>query len=91
MTNYTIRLETPADYAEVENLVREAFWNVYRQGCTEHFVLHHLRANKDFIPELAFIMEEKASQGNIDFYGKSGFAVASAFGIFCRRRKSHRF
>ena len=63
MTNYTIRLETPADYAEVENLVREAFWNVYRPGCTEHFVLHHLREDKDFIPELAFVMEEKTSQG----------------------------
>ncbi len=142
MTQYTIRLETPADYAEVENLVRESFWNVYRPGCTEHFVLHHLRNDKAFIPELAFVMEqdgriigqnvfvkaevtldsgtpfpilamgpiciandlkrkgygkalldfslEKAAEqgygavcfeGNIAFYGKSGFDVASKFGI----------
>lgn len=53
-----IRLETPADYREVENLTREAFWNVYRPGCTEHFVLHKYRSNPDFIPELDFVMEE---------------------------------
>ena len=41
--DYTIRLETPADYAEVEALTREAFWNVYRPGCLEHYVLHCLR------------------------------------------------
>jgi len=35
-----IRNEQPNDYREVENLTREAFWNVYRPGCTEHFVLH---------------------------------------------------
>ena len=38
-----IRLETPQDYREVENLTREAFWNVYRPGCLEHYVLHQLR------------------------------------------------
>ena len=53
-----IRLETPKDYCEVENLTREAFWNVYRPGCTEHFVLHQYRTNPDFIPELDFVMEE---------------------------------
>ena len=53
-----IRLETPADYREVENLTREAFWNVYRPGCTEPFVLHCYRSHPDFIPELDFVMEE---------------------------------
>ena len=53
-----IRLETPKDYCEVENLTREAFWNVYRPGCTEHFVLNQYRTNPDFIPELDFVMEE---------------------------------
>ena len=41
--NLVIRRETPADYAAVEHLTREAFWNVYRPGCTEHYVLHVLR------------------------------------------------
>ena len=54
----TIRLEKPEDYLAVENLTREAFWNVYRPGCTEHFVLHCYRDNPDFIPELDYVMED---------------------------------
>ena len=53
-----IRLEEPRDWREVENLTREAFWNVYRPGCTEHYVLNQYRSNPDFIPELDFVMEE---------------------------------
>lgn len=55
-----IRLEQPQDYREVENLTREAFWNVYRPGCTEHYVLNQYRSNPDFIPELDFVMEEES-------------------------------
>lgn len=55
--DYCIRLETKDDYHQVENLTREAFWNVYRPGCTEHYVLHCFRENPDFIPELDFVME----------------------------------
>lgn len=141
-TDYRIRPETPADYAEAENVAREAFWNVYRPGCLEHYVLHCLRKDSDFVPELAFVMEkdgriigqnifvracinaddgrkipimtmgpisilpefkrrgygkalldyslERARdmgagalcfEGNIDFYGKSGFVYASQKGI----------
>lgn len=53
-----IRLEQPEDYREVENLTREAFWNVYRPGCTEHYVLNQYRSNSDFISELDLVMEE---------------------------------
>ena len=53
-----IRLEQPKDYQEVENLTREAFWNVYRPGCLEHYVINQYRTNPDFIPELDFVMEE---------------------------------
>ena len=56
--DYIIRLETPADHAEVENLVRESFWNVYRPGCYEHYLLRCLRDDKDFVPELDFVMEK---------------------------------
>lgn len=140
--NIRIRLERKEEYREVENLVRESFWNVYRPGCLEHFVLKCLRNDPDFVPELAFVMEkdgeligqtvfvrtyihaddgrnipimtmgpicikpalkrqghgkalldyalEKAKElgcgavcfeGNILFYGKSGFTYASEFGI----------
>lgn len=53
-----IRNETPADYRAVENLTRESFWNVYRPGCTEHYVLHCHRSAPDFVPELDFVMEK---------------------------------
>lgn len=56
--NITIRKETPSDYREVENLVRESFWNVYRPGCLEHFVIHELRNDPAFVQELDFVMEE---------------------------------
>lgn len=140
--DYIIRLENNNEHREVENLVRESFWNVYRPGCTEHYVLHQLRNDPAFVPELDFVMEkdgkligqnmfmrafitaddgrnipimtmgpicispefkrkgygkkllgyslEKAAElgagalcfeGNIDFYGKSGFTYAREFGI----------
>lgn len=140
--DYRIRLEKKEEQREVENLVRESFWNVYRPGCLEHYVLHCLRKDPAFVPELDFVMEkdgkligqviymrasidaddgrrisimtmgpigilpeykrqgygkalldysmEKANEmgagalcfeGNIDFYGKSGFVVASTKGI----------
>ena len=43
MNDHTIRLEEKKDYREVENLVRESFWNVYKPGCAEHYVIHVLR------------------------------------------------
>ena len=138
----TIRRERPEEYGAVENLVRESFWNVYRPGCSEHYVIHVLREDPAFVKELDFVMEkdgrligqnmfmktvieaddgraipvltmgpigitpelkrrgygkalldyslEKAAgmgfgavlfEGNIGFYGKSGFDYASKFGI----------
>ena len=55
--NYQIRVEEPRDYLIVENLTREAFWNVYHPGCTEHYVLHCFRNNPDFVPELSLVLE----------------------------------
>jgi len=137
-----IRLENKEEYRKVEDLVREAFWNVYRPGCSEHYVIHVLRDDPAFVKELDFVMEkdgtligqnmfmktvieaddgrtvpvltmgpigitpelkrkgygkmlldyslEKAKElgfgavlfeGNIGFYGKSGFDYAEKFGI----------
>ena len=56
--DYIIRLERKEEYREVENLVRESFWNVYRPGCLEHYVLNQLRNDPDFVPELDFVMEK---------------------------------
>ena len=49
-------MERENEYHEVENLVRESFWNVYRPGCLEHYVLHQLRNDPAFVPELDFVM-----------------------------------
>ncbi|MBQ0067004.1 MAG: N-acetyltransferase [Phascolarctobacterium sp.] len=57
MQNYLIRQEQKKDYRVVEELVRDAFWNVYRPGCQEHYVLHCFRGAKDYVPELALVME----------------------------------
>lgn len=140
--DFCIRLERPEEQREVEHLIRESFWNVYRPGCLEHYVINQLRNDPAFVPELNFVMEkdgkiigqnmfmraaiqaddgrsisimtmgpicitpelqrmgygkklldyclEKATQlgcgalcfeGNIRFYGNSGFTYASKFGI----------
>ncbi len=50
--NYIIRLERKEDYHTVENLVRESFWNVYRPGCQEHYILKQLRNDPAFVHEL---------------------------------------
>jgi len=57
--NLIIRNEEKKDYRNVEELIREAFWNLYVPGCNEHFVLHNLRNSRDFIPELDFIAEKE--------------------------------
>ena len=66
MNNLTIRLETEKDYRAVEELTREAFWNVYKPGADEHYYVHQMRSHPDFIPELAFVLEEDGELvGNI--------------------------
>ena len=55
--NCTIRLEKKEDYRKVEELVRDSFWNVYRPGCSEHYVIHVLRDDPAFVKELDFVME----------------------------------
>ena len=53
-----IRREEKSDERNNENLVREAFWNVYKPGCLEHYVLHVMRSSPGFINDLNFVMEE---------------------------------
>jgi predicted N-acetyltransferase YhbS len=135
-------LEQQEDRRAVETLIRDSFWNVYRPGCSEHYVIHVLRSDPAFVPELDFVMEKDGAligqnmfmrtvieaddgrtvpvltmgpiciapafkrkgfgkrlldhslaqaaslgfgavlfEGNIAFYGKSGFDYAARFGI----------
>lgn len=69
--NLSIRSETENDYRKVEELTRDAFWNLYVQGCDEHYLVHHMRKHSDFIPELDFVaVFENKIVGNI-MYTKS--------------------
>ena len=54
----TIRLETEKDYRAVEELTRDAFWNIYKPGADEHYYAHMMRSHPDFIPELDFVLED---------------------------------
>ncbi len=73
--NIIIRSEKENDYRTVEELIREAFWNLYIPGCNEHYILHKLRKSSDFIPELEFVAEKEGqivgqivySRGNIKY------------------------
>lgn len=58
MKDLTIRLETKKDYRAIEELTREAFWNVYKPGADEHYYVHMMRSHPDFVPELAFVLEK---------------------------------
>lgn len=53
----TIRQERPSDYTTVEDITRRAFWNLYVPGCSEHYLVHVMRAHPDFLPELALVIE----------------------------------
>ena len=54
--NIEIRKELSAEYYEVENLVREAFWNVYRPGCAEHLILHNFRQHPNYLEKLSKVL-----------------------------------
>lgn len=53
----TIENERHEDFRIVEELIKRAFWNVNFPGCNEHYLAHHLRTQKDFVPELDFVLK----------------------------------
>jgi predicted N-acetyltransferase YhbS len=69
--DYIIRKETENDYREVENLAREAFWNLSKPGCDEHYFIHTLRDHPDFIPELDYVLELDGRVAGSVMYSKS--------------------
>ena len=81
--NETIRLEEEKDYLKVENLVRDAFWNVYRPGAYEHYIVHNLRDDSSFIKDMAYIIEENDeiighinySNGRLNLYKENRYGV----------------
>lgn len=69
--NITIRLEKESDRFTVEEITRQAFWNLYVPGCNEHFIVHNLRNHRDFIPELCFVIEQNGEIVGSIFYSYS--------------------
>lgn len=69
--NIKIRREETNDYRKVEELAREAFWNLYFPGAAEHVAINKLRKNKDFIPELTYIIEVDDEIAGAIFYSNS--------------------
>ena len=64
--NIIIRREEQKDYDLVEKLTRQAFYNLYVEGCVEHYLVHVMREHEDFIPELDFVLERNGHViGNI--------------------------
>ena len=78
-----IRLEEKKDHLKVENLVRDAFWNIYRPGAYEHYIVHNLRDDSSFIKDLAYVIEEDKdiighinySKGHINLYKRNRYGV----------------
>ena len=69
--NITIRPERESDYQQVEDIIRQAFYNLYTPGCTEHYLAHVIRPHPDFLPELDLVLElDGRVAGNI-MYTKS--------------------
>ena len=62
-------METEEDYFEVENMVRNSFWNVYRPGAFEHYIVHNLRDDESFLENLTYVME--SNDGIIGYIGYS--------------------
>lgn len=69
--DYIIRLESEKDYREVENLAREAFWNLSVPGCSEHYFIHMMRNHEAFIPELDYVIEMDGKVIGCVMYTKS--------------------
>ncbi|MGM5629865.1 hypothetical protein O2K51_03100 [Apibacter raozihei] len=64
----TLRLEEEAEYRIVEEITREAFWNVYSPGCSEHLIIHKLRMWPQFIKELDYVaVSDDKIVGNIAY------------------------
>jgi len=87
MKNLTIRNETEKDFRNVETLTREAFWNVYKPGCDEHYFAHTMRSHPDFIPELAFVLETEDENGGKRIIGNIMYTKAWLLGEAGEKRE----
>ena len=69
--NIKIRREESKDYRKVEEIARDAFWNLYFPGAAEHVAINKLRKDKAFIPELTYVIEVDDEIVGAIFYSHS--------------------
>ncbi len=60
-SDLSFRRELPSDFRASEEMVRDAFWDVYRPGCDEHYLLHTLRQSPAYRPELSYLAEKDST------------------------------
>ncbi len=66
ISGLTLRVEGPEDHRAVEELTRDAFWNLHVPGCDEHYLVHVMRGHADFIPDMALVAElDRRIVGNV--------------------------
>ena len=71
MGKLILRPEFPAQYREMEEIVRDAFWDKYMPGCCEHLVVHNLRTSEEIVPELCLAAEENGELVGGIWYAKA--------------------
>ena len=69
--NTVIRREEEKDYRRVEEIAREAFWNLYFPGTDIPVVVNKLRRSSDFIKELTYVIEVNGKVEGAIFYTNS--------------------
>jgi putative acetyltransferase len=53
-----IREERVEDYWDTEYVTQKAFWNLHNPGCNEHLLIHELRSDAAYIPEISRVAEK---------------------------------
>lgn len=71
MENLILRPEVSSQYREMEELIRDAFWDRYSPGCSEHYVVHKMRTSPEAVPELCFAAEENGRLAGGIWYAKA--------------------
>ena len=78
MENLILRPELPPQYREMEEIIRDAFWDKYMPGCCEHLVVHNLRTSEKIIPELCLAAEENGELAGGIWYAKAQIRSGTA-------------
>ena len=71
MGNLILRPERLSEYREMEEIVRDAFWDKYCPGCSEHLVVHNMRTSDAFVPELCLAAEEDGKLAGGIWYARA--------------------